>query len=183
MNWFHTILILLGAFLAVFVEAVWDTPRRLFGAQVDLLPSLMVYTSLSRGLAVVALVALTGGLLFDSLSANPLGVSVLPLFLVGFVIQRYRGLILRDQSYAQWVLSLAASGAAPVLTWLLLLNAGYAPLVGWYSLWQWFVMALLGGVAGPVWFSLFDRALQALTYRPIKEITFRPDREIKRGRD
>ena len=46
-----------------------------------------------------------GGLWFDSLSANPLGVSVLPLFLVGLAIHLNRELILRDQAFAQvvWV--------------------------------------------------------------------------------
>ncbi len=182
MNWFHPILILLAAFLAVFAEAVVGTPRVLFGAQVDLLPSLMVYTSLSNGLPVVGVVAFAGGLMFDSLSANPLGVSVLPLFVIGFVIQHYRGLILRDQAYAQFVLGLAASAAAPLMTWLILINTDKTPLVGWYSLWQWFVMTLLGGVAAPIWFRLFNWALEALTYRPLTEISFRQDREIKRGR-
>ena len=53
-------------------------------------------------------------MLFDSLSANPLGVSVLPLFLVGFLIYRQRELILRDQPFAQFVLGLGASAAVPV---------------------------------------------------------------------
>lgn len=182
MNWITTAILLSVAYLAVYFEASSNELRRLLGLQVDLLPSLLVYAALSYGLGVVALVAVCGGLWFDTFSANPLGVSVLPLFLVGMVIQHYRGLILRDQTYAQWVLGLAASAAVPALTVLLLVNLGRTPLVGWFSLWQWAAMALIGGAVTPLWFALFDRIHRALVYRAWGDTSFRPDREIKRGR-
>jgi len=47
--------------------------REWLGAQVDLLPALMVYAALYTGLANVAGLAVLGGLWFDGLSANPLG--------------------------------------------------------------------------------------------------------------
>ena len=50
----------------------------------------------------------SGGLWFDSLSANPLGITILPLLAIGFVIQLRRDLILRDQSFAQFVIGVAA---------------------------------------------------------------------------
>ena len=83
MSALNTIFILVAAFLAVFGEAAFPGVRHWLGAQVDLLPALMVYASLCAGLATVALLAVLGGLWFDSLSANPLGVSILPLFIVG----------------------------------------------------------------------------------------------------
>jgi cell shape-determining protein MreD len=182
MNWLNTILVLIAAFLAVFLEATVNGLRHLFGVQVDLLPSLVVYASLSTGLVTVALLSVCGGLWFDALSANPLGISVLPLFLIGFVIHSYRGLILREQAFAQLVLGLAAGAGAPVLTLLLLLNTDTQPLLGWFSLWQWLVMSLLGAAVTPLWFRFFDRLSQALSYKPLGETSFRPDRQIKRGR-
>lgn len=182
MNWLRTIFILAAAFVSVFLQATVNGPRHFLGAQVDLLPSLMIYTGLSSGLTTVALLAGCGGLWFDSLSANPLGISVLPLFLIGFVIQRYRGLILREQTFAQLVLGLAASAGAPVLTLLLLLNAEIQPLIGWFSLWQWLVVSLAGAAVTPLWFRFFDRLTHALSYRPFGDTSFRPDRQIKRGR-
>ena len=74
----NTILVLVAALVAVFIESAWDWPRSWLGAQIDLLPGLMVYVSLSAGLTAITLLAVVGGLGFDSLSANPLGVSVLP---------------------------------------------------------------------------------------------------------
>ena len=182
MNVLHTILILVTAFVLVFLQATVTPFRNLVGAQVDLLPSLMIYTSLSAGITSISLLAVCGGIWLDSLSANPLGVSVLPLFLIGFIIQRYRGLILRDQTFAQFMLGLGSSALAPLCTLALLLNMGSHPLLGWFSVWQWIVMAVGGALATPIWFKIFDRLLIALSYQPLNETSFRADREIKRGR-
>lgn len=178
----HDMLILATAFVLIYLQATFTPIRNVLGAQLDLLPSLMVYASLSSGVASLTLLAVCGGLWFDSLSANPLGVSVLPLFLIGFIIQKYRGLILREQTFAQVMLGLGASAGAPLVTLALVANLDVKPLVGWFSIWQWLVMAVGGALATPVWFWIFDRLLLALSYRPISETSFRPDREIKRGR-
>ena len=182
MNVLTPILVLTAAFLAVFVEASWNGPRHWLGAQIDLLPGLMVFSSLSASLTTMGLLAVVGGLCFDSLSANPLGVSVLPLFLVGLVIHHFRHLILRDQTYAQWVLGLGASAGVPLLTLLLLVTAGRHPMLGVGSFWQWIVMSVSGAVFTPLYFRLFDRLERGLSYRPLHETSFREDREIKRGR-
>ena len=106
MNWLNSILILLVAFVAVFLEAAFDGVRHILGAQIDLLPAMMVYAALSSGLLTMTSLAVLGGLWFDTLSANPLGVSIMPLFLVGFLIFLRRDLILRGQLFAQFVLGL-----------------------------------------------------------------------------
>jgi rod shape-determining protein MreD len=179
----NSILVLAAAFLAVFAEAAFNGIRHLLGAQIDLLPALVVYASLSAGMTTITLTAVAGGIFFDALSANPLGVSVLPLFIVGFIIFSQRELILREQLFAQCVLGLAASAAVPLLTLLLLLTKGQLPLLGWGSLWQWIVMSLGGAVATPVLFRLFGLCDRALNYRTAFETSFRPDREIRRGRN
>jgi rod shape-determining protein MreD len=178
----NSISILIAVFLAVFWEAAFSGIRHLLGAQIDLLPALMVYASLTSGLTTLSGGALLGGLLYDTLSANPLGISVLPLFLVGILIYRQRELILRDEAFAQFFLGLLASGAVPLLTLLLLLTLGHAPLVSWGLLWQWIVMTLGGAVATPVLFQLFAWFDRALNYRRTTEGSFRQDREIRRGR-
>jgi len=182
MNILQIILILLVAFLAVFWEAAFPATSRWLHAQVDLLPALMVYASLRLGLPAIALLAVCGGLFFDSLSANPLGISIVPLFAVGLAIFWRRELILRDQPYAQFVLGLGASATAPLLTVLLLLTAGHQPLLGWGSLWQWLVMSLGGAIATPLFFLLFGWFERALGHDRVSETSFRPDREIRRGR-
>ena len=183
MNVLNTILIFAAAFLAVFAEAALPGLRHLLGAQVDLLPAIMVYAALNSNLAVVSLLAVFGGLWFDALSANPLGVTILPLFVVGFVIFSQLEFILRKVCFAQMVLGTVASAVVPVLTVLLLLTGGKEPLLGWGSLWQWIVMTAGGAVATPVIFVLFDWCNRAFGYQPRTETSFRPDREILRGRN
>lgn len=182
MNTLHNILIFAAAFLAVFWEAAFPGIRYLLGAQVSLLPALMVYAALSTGLTTMALLATAGGLMFDSLSANPLGVSTLPLFAVGLLIFLRRDLLLREQQFAQFVLGFLASALVPVEIVLLLLTLGETPLLGWGSLWQWLVMSLGGAVATPILFTLFAWFNRALGYQRVTETSFRPDREIRRGR-
>jgi rod shape-determining protein MreD len=182
MNLLPSILILAGAFLAVFGEAMFPVLRHWLGAQVDLLPVLMVYAALNTNLVTVSLLAVMGGLWFDALSANPLGTSILPLYAVGFLICARRDLILRELSFAQLVLGTVASAVVPALSLLLLLTAGKQPLLGWGSIWQWIVMTAGGAAATPLVFGLFDWCHRAFGYQPRTEPGFRPDREIRRGR-
>ena len=183
MNPLNSILILVAAFLAVFAEAAFNGIRHLLGAQIDLLPALVVCASLRAGLVTMTSVALLGGLFFDALSENPLGISVLPLFLTGWVICWKSDLILRDQIYAQFVMGFFASAVVPLMTLLLLLSGGRTPLLGWGSLWQWMVLAGGGAVATPALFRVFDRFEHSLNYRRAHESSFRLDREIRRGRN
>jgi len=182
MTWLNNLFIFLAAFLAVFWEAAFNPVRHLLGAQVDLLPPIMVYASLTTGLGVVSLLALCGGLWFDSMSANPLGISVAPLFIVGLLVYSQRDLILRDQTFAQLVLGFAASAAAPILTLLLLLTKGHAPLFGWGTVWQLIVMAVGGAVATLVFVEAFGWLNRNLGPPRVTETSFRLDREIRRGR-
>jgi rod shape-determining protein MreD len=182
MIFFNSILILAFAFLAVFAETIFSAPRNLLGAQIDLLPALMVFAALNSDIVTVALLAVFGGLWFDTLSANPLGVSILPLMLVGFPIYLRRDLILRGLPFAQFVLGAIANAIVPVLTILFLLNGGKQPLIGWGSLWQLIVMTVGGALLTPVIFALFAWCDRALGYQPRTETSFRADREIHRGR-
>ena len=182
MNLFNTILVLAAAFLAVFCETVFSAPRHLFGAQIDLLPALMIYAALNTNVVSVSILAVAGGLWFDSLSENQLGVKILPLFAVGFPICVQREFILRELPFAQLFLGALASALVPIFTILILLSGGNEPLLGWGSLWQWLVMTAGGALATPVIFALFDWCNRALGYQPFTETSFRPDREIHRDK-
>jgi hypothetical protein len=181
MNALNTTLILAAAFLAVFGEAAFPVLRHWLGAQVDLLPALMVYSALKTDIVTVSLLSVFGGLWFDALSANPPGTSILPLFAVGFVIYSQRELILRELPFAQFVLGAIASAVTPALSILLLLTGGQEPLFGWGSIWQWLVMAAGGAVATPIIFEFFGWCRRTLGYQPRVETSFRPDREIRRS--
>ena len=182
MNWLNLTVILVAGWLIAFGQSVFSGLGQLLGAQIDLLPALMVYASLTCGLPGVLFLACIGGLGFDVLSANPLGVSCASLFVIGFVIHWRRELILRDERYAQHVLGAMASAAAPLLTLFILLCAGETPLLGWATLWQFIVMAAAGALAAPLFFRLFALFDRLLNHPVLPETSFRTDRELKRGR-
>jgi rod shape-determining protein MreD len=173
---------LAAAFVAVFFEVWFDGFRNVLGTQIDFLPALMVYASLTHGVFTIALTAVCGGLWFDSFSANPLGVSVLPLLLIGLLARRGRDLLSSELPAAQFLMGAAASALQPLGVLFILLNIGAAPLLGWKSIWQWAVMTLGGGLFTPVCFALFHCIHRALDYQPAPQTPFRPDRQIKRGR-
>jgi cell shape-determining protein MreD len=178
----NTLLILVTAFLAVFLQSLFAGLRDWLGTQINLLPALIVVAALHGGLRSVALLSVCGGLWFDSLSANPLGVSILPLFAIGYTIYQQRELILRDLVFAQFIIGLAASLAAPVLTLLLLFSMGLSPLTGWGTLWQLLVMGVVGGGLTPLCFRFFRFVRRAFFHPPMTQPSFREDREIRRGR-
>lgn len=182
LNYLNTAAILVVAYVAVFIESTPGGLRRVLGTQIDVLPALMVYSGISGGIPTISTAAIFGGLCFDALSLNPLGITILPLFSVGLAVYLTRDLILRDQPYARLLLGTAASAIAPMLTVLLLWGGGYQPGIGWGSLWQWVVLAVSGGISTPVFFWVFEHLNAALAYSRASESTFRSDREIKRGR-
>jgi rod shape-determining protein MreD len=178
----NIIMVYVAAFLAVFGEASLPGLRTTLGAQVDLLPALMVYTAMHAGLANLSVLAVLGGLGFDALSANPLGISILPLFLTGLAIFTQRDLILRDLPFAQFVIGAGASAVVPLGQVLMMLSAGKPLLLDWGSLWQWAVMIAGGAIATPVVFAVFNWFDRVFGYKLHTESSFRPDREIRRGR-
>ena len=183
MNVIQTILLLAAALLAVFMECFWQMPRMLLGVQVDLLPALVACAALTGSLVTVVLVALCGGLWFDSLSINPLGVTVLPLLVTGVVLHFRRHLILRHEPFAQFVVGCGAGGIVPAMVVISLMSMGMSPMLGWYSLWQWVVLALASGLATPLFIKLFGSLGQAFTYPEVTPVIADEHREIKRGRN
>jgi cell shape-determining protein MreD len=121
-------------------------------------------------------------LALDSLSANRLGVSVLPLFAAGFLIHTRRQVILRDQAYAQFWLGFGTAVLVPLATLIVLSLGQRDPLHGWSTVWQLALNGVFNGVLCPACFALFDALRRTFDYQPVAESSFRPDRQIKRGR-
>ena len=151
-------------------------------AQINLMPAVIVYAALTSGVGTVTGAAVLGGLFQDSLSTNPLGVSILPLFLAGIILHRAQDLVLRDQLFAQFTVGVIASAFVPIVTVVMLYTMGRQPLVGWASLWQWLVLALVGGIATPVLFRVLRGLAVSLSHPISTESSHRPDRLIRRGR-
>jgi len=182
MNWVLSFIIILAVLLAVFAQVRVEWFREIFGTQFDLLPAFMVYAGLNSSIMLMTTIALFGGLLLDSFSSNPLGASVIPLFIIGFVHHQNRSLLLRTTAFAQSVLGLSASATAPLFTCLIILALGESPIIGVGFIWQTIVSAAFGAVVTPALFLFLGRIQKAFDYQQDPGSSFRPDREIKRGR-
>lgn len=181
-NWVALSVFVITGYAVVFGQARFTAFRDFTGVQPDLLPGMLVYAALAFRLEIVLGCAAVFGLLFDSLSENVFGVTFCTLSVVGLGASRYREFLLSEQFTTHWVLGLAASGIAPVITLGIIKVAGAEPLVGLGSLWHWAIMTAGGGLVTPLWFKLFNRLDDALRYKELPESTFRPDRQIARGR-
>lgn len=177
------LLVLLGlTYLAVFLQAAFMAPHRWLGAPLSLLPPLLVCAALRLDLTAVTLVALGGGLGLDALSANPLGASLLPLYLVGWAVWRWREVLLRELDYAQLILGALASALVFVLTLVVVFSKGVEPDLGWHTAWQLGVLTVSGGALTPPLFRAIERLERLFLHPEVVASAYRPDREIKRGR-
>jgi rod shape-determining protein MreD len=207
MKWLNPIIVLTSCYLLVFIQTSLNPVGYLTGTQADLLPVLMVYAGLSMDGISIVLLALAGGLWLDSFSLNPLGASVLPLLLIGWVFHGYREYILRDQVFAQMVLGGVACVVVSVLTLIVIyiipestrdygldLDGGGVELVsalpfavarkvlgGWQLLEQVIIKGASGAVFAPILFGILAWVHHSFDYPASVESSFRADREIKRG--
>ena len=150
----------MGAYMIVFLQSHCHAPRLWLGFQPDLTPAILVCAGLMLAAGQVTSTAILTGLWLDSLSANPLGISVLPLFVAGWAVMNFRELILREEFVVQFYLGTIAGAAVPLLQLLLLQLVGENPLLGWQMTWWCLVNALFCGVAVPVFcyiVNIFDR--------------------------
>lgn len=182
MNWLVLLVLLVLAFGGVLLQAVVDWPRNWLGAQPTVLPPLVVYCALQGELWHLGVVAGVSGCLYDSLSSDPLGTSVLSLFATGAILHHARDLVLRDLLYAQFCLGLLSTTMAMLGSLVIVLTLGGRPLLGWGSVWQFLVVALAGGFMTPLVFTLVNWLGRHFAYPPRVSTPFPADREIKRGR-
>ncbi len=168
--------------LLCFAQGRGLTREGVFGTRIDVVPVLVTYAALRGDFYLGTILAVFGGLLLDSLSATPVGVTLVSLSLMGLVIGLLQGLVLRDQALAQAVLGGMVSGLHPVLNVGLLWGLGFDPVVGWGTLVHIGVMGVSGAILAPFFFLLFDWLEAELTYEEEPFSRFRSEVEIKRGR-
>jgi len=181
-NWVALLVFIMTGYAVSFAEARVMVIRDLTGAQVDLLPGMMVYAAMAFRLEIVLGCAALFGLFHDSLSANLLGTSFTAFAAVGLGASRFRELLLSDQFITHWILGVIGSAMAPVISLGILNLCGLEPLVGIGSLWQWAIMTAGGGFVTPVWFKFFNRLDDASRFKEMPESAFRQDRQMARGK-
>jgi len=156
MKTFFGFTIMLTALVAIFFETACQIPRILTGAQIDPLPALMVVTSLRAPMPVITALAIMGSLWQSSLSSDPLGISILPLFLLGMMMHLNIKSISHHHIGSRFALGAIAGALVPILTLCMLLLSGHQPMIGLYSLWQWVVGIIGSGFCAIGFFPLLE---------------------------
>jgi hypothetical protein len=182
MNRVPITLLFLTTWLTVFGQTQFPALAGTLGIPLDLRPALIVYAALSHGLPTVLGIAVVASLGTDALSANPIGVSLVPCFVLGLLLNLRRHLLLREQSYAQMWLGFSGGITVPFMTWGLLLMDDRPAPIGFEVLFRILLIGFLNAAACPALFVVFDGLRDMFDYKPVPEMGFRTDREIKRGR-
>ncbi len=182
MNALPILLLFVTAWLVAFAGTQFPVLRAALGTSIDLLPALIVHAALQHSIGTVTGLAVLGGLWTDALSGSPLGISVAPLFAVGFLLHTRQHLLLRRHAYAQFWLGLFAGAGVPLAVGLFLRLGDRPAYLGPGTGWQLLVGGLANGLACPVFFLVLDRLRRAFEYQPVAVHLPGPDREMKRGR-
>ncbi|RME94627.1 MAG: hypothetical protein D6766_05330 [Verrucomicrobia bacterium] len=170
------------ALLAVFLTAVWGAPRRWLGAPLGFLPAVLVGAALDMRTEGWRWVAVAGGLAADTFSLNPLGASILPLYVTGAFLRTRHDLWLGELPFAQAVLGAGAAWAVALLTLPLVMTFGEPPVLGLPLAWRIGVFGLSAAALTPVVFALNRRLDRWLAHPELDLSSFRTDREIVRTR-
>jgi hypothetical protein len=136
MKTFLTFTILLTALIVIFFETACQIPRNFTGAQIDPLPALMIVTALRAPILSITALAIMGSLWQSSLSSDPLGICMLPLFMLGMLVRLNSKSIAHHHIGSQFALGAIAGALVPTLSLCLLLLSGHQPMIELYSLWQ-----------------------------------------------
>lgn len=163
MKAFFTFTILLTALVGIFLESACQISRNLTGAQIDPLPALMIVTALRAPVFAITALAIMGSLWQSSLSSDPLGISMLPLFALGMLVHLNIKGISHHQIGSRFALGAIAGALIPILTLCLLLLSGQKPMIGLYSLWQWAVGIIGNGLFALgffPWLKWLDRTME-----------------------
>ena len=178
------LLLLIVAYVLTFIQSYWHWPRLLLGFQPDLTPAFLVFVGMTMGAGYVSSMALATGLWLDSLSANPFGISVLPLFFVGWVVFCVREKIMTREFMAQIYLGIIAGLIVFLFQLILLRIFSVNPMIGWEMVFWSLLNAFFCGLFVPLLtlsHKAFGRWFSHPSYEPNKWLD--NNRQIVRGKD
>ena len=174
--------LILMAMVVTYVQSHWSMMEGMWRAQIDLLPVFAAFAALHGGLSPIIGLALIAGSWLDVLSANPLGTSLVSLFLTALVLHRLHEVLLKSQLAAQFFVCLAAGALGPITSCLFLWVMSMQPLAGWGTLWQIVVNAMICGLAGPFIFLILNQMDRLVSYEPVAQPWNRSVVEVKRSK-
>lgn len=120
------------------------------GVKIDCIPCLVLYCALFASWKELFFVCTLAGLLFDSMSLNPLGVTVISLLLPGYLLYCNRKVLLYHSVWVQALLGGAIGIIPPLLTLLQLTGLPVSPLINLGVLFVFIVLGITNAFAAPI---------------------------------
>jgi len=167
MKAFLTLTILLVALITTHVASAWRLPVQVLGTQLDPLPPLMLVVALRAPITTIAILAIFGSLAQSTLSSNPLGLSLLPLYALGFTVHINSPNLSHHHTCSRFALGAIAGALIPLMSLALLLLTNKEPLIGWFSLWQWSAGILSSGLMAVIFYPLIEWLDKSVEEQPL----------------
>ncbi len=120
------------------------------GVKIDCLPCLVLYCALFASWKELFCVCTLAGLLFDSMSLNPLGVTVISLLLPGYFLYCNRKILLYHSVWVQVLLGFAMGIVSPLFTLLQLTGLPISPLINFRVLFVFIVLGITNALVAPI---------------------------------
>ena len=167
MKTFYAIGLLVIALLALYLANTLDWHQHITGTRIDPLPALMVCAALRAPVHALMLLAVFGSLWQTSLSADPPGISMIPLFAVSVAVSLNQRAIHTRLWGARFAAAATAGAFVPLFTLGLLMLLGREPLLGWFSIWQLGLMSFSSGLLALIFFPLLEWLDRAVEDQPL----------------
>ncbi len=169
MNREQTIAMFVASYLAVCLGVACDLPRDWLGTPISLLPALAVYAAIQHSVWGITIVAVFGGLLQDSFSGDPLGVSVAALFALGFTLNRKRDFVMHQLPFARMLLGFLMGAAVTLISFTLACLTTNPAVTGAMVLKTVFLTAFATAILTPITFRIFARLHRTFAFPTFRE--------------
>jgi len=136
------------------VQTVVPSCGLLGGAKLPILLAVVLYYSLTRGIAATLVAAFLGGFLHDVLSRIPLGNSVFCFCIAGWLAGHFKNMVLSDSIITTVIFGGLANACVTLAFYLMLAQDGLVSYSAWWIVLKIFGALLLGMVCTPIVFYL-----------------------------
>jgi len=167
MRGFFTLAILATAQIGTYIATAWGLPQRLCGFQLDPLPVLIMVVALRCPISTIGILAIFGSFTQSALSSSPIGITILPLYSLGFIVHMNSQHLSFNSIGTRFALGVAAGASVPILSLGMLLLANQQPLVGWFSFWHWMAGAGVSGLLALAFFPFVEWLDRSVEEQPL----------------
>lgn len=128
----------------------------ILGVKLNLIPVVALYIALYRSWSELFAFVVVSCLLYDSVSLNPLGATLLSLIIPTYVVYSYRSVLLLDSLWVQMFFGFLVTVFSEGATLLILTGLPVTPTIDGTLVWTFVVLGVTGSVLAPIVFGILS---------------------------